>query len=191
MFNEPLANPANRTGWIEVITGPMFSGKTEELIRRLRRAGLAHQRVETYHPEKDIRAPVNEILSHNKVHLESQAVDSAVKILEYTGYPDVIGIDECQFFGMDLIGTVNTLAGKGVRVIASGLDMDYRQQPFGPMPALMACCEILTKMHAICMGCGNPASFSYRKSGAGGQILIGDMREYEALCRKCFNERID
>ncbi len=186
MFNEPLANPTHRTGWIEVITGPMFSGKTEELIRRLRRAQFADQRIEIYHPLSDTRTGDGSIKSHDNLAMLSLAVSDADAILTNTSFPDVLGIDECQFFDRHLVKVANELADRGVRVIAAGLDMDYSRKPFGPMPELMTSCEVVTKMHAVCMRCGNPASFSFRKSGQKKQILVGAAEHYEPLCRKCF-----
>ena len=186
MFYEPFTNPANRSGWIEVITGSMFSGKTEELIRRLNRAGYANQCVEIYHTKIDTRSGNNQILSHSSKSLTSVAVSSSTDILALTKFPDVTGIDEGQFFDEHLPEVCNTLAGKGVRVIVAGLDMDFRGKPFGPMPRLMSIAENVTKVHAVCMRCGNPALYSFRKTKISEQILVGASELYEPLCRKCY-----
>jgi thymidine kinase len=190
MFNEVFTNPHHRTGWIEVISGCMFSGKTEELIRRLTRARYANQTFEVFNSKIDTRAGANRIKSHDASSITSLAADNAVDILKKTSYPEVIGIDEGQFFDKELSKVCVTLAGKGIRVIVAGLDMDYKGKPFGPMPDLMALAESVTKLHAICLQCGNPALFSHRKKNVKSQVAIGASELYEPLCRKCFNEVI-
>ena len=173
-------------GWIEVICGPMFSGKTEELIRRLRRALYARQKVEIYKPTIDTRYDAIEIVSHSRLRIEAQPVARADEILALAGGDvDVVGIDEAQFFDRNLIGVVNQLANRGVRVIAAGLDLDYRGVPFQPMPDLLAIAEFVTKVHAICLKCGNPAGRSQRLVRASGQVVLGAAESYEARCRRC------
>lgn len=190
MFNEVFINPHHRTGWIEVISGCMFSGKTEELIRRLNRARYANQKFEVYNSKIDTRSGKNRIQSHDDTSITSMAATSAIDILKKTVYPEVIGIDEGQFFDKELPEVCKTLAGKGIRIIVAGLDMDYMGKPFGPMPALMAIAESVTKLHAICLQCGNPALFSHRKKNVKSQVLVGASELYEPLCRKCYNEVI-
>jgi len=173
-------------GWIEVICGPMFSGKTEELIRRLRRALYARQRVEIYKPKIDTRYDAIEIVSHTKQRIEAHPVGRAEEILERAADDvEVVGIDEAQFFDRSLIGVANQLANRGVRVIAAGLDQDYRGVPFEPMPDLLAVAEFVTKAHAICLVCGNPAGRSQRLVREGGQVVLGASEAYEARCRRC------
>jgi thymidine kinase len=190
MFNEVFINPHHRTGWIEVIAGCMFSGKTEELIRRLNRARYANQKFEVFNSKIDTRSGKNRIQSHDETSITSLAVANAIDILKKTTYPEVIGIDEGQFFDKELPMVCKTLADKGIRIIVAGLDMDYQGKPFGPMPALMAIAESVTKLHAICLQCGNPALFSHRKKNVKNQVLVGASELYEPLCRKCYNEVI-
>jgi thymidine kinase len=190
MFNEVFANPHHRTGWIEVITGSMFSGKTEELIRRLKRARYASQTIEVYSSLIDTRSGKDSIKSHDDTSFGSMEVVKAREIIEKTAYPQVVGIDEGQFFDHALPEVCKLLADRGVRVIVAGLDMDYKGLPFGAMPAMMAIAESITKVHAICLHCGNPAQFSHRKSSIKSQVMIGARELYEPLCRKCFNELI-
>jgi thymidine kinase len=173
-------------GWIEVICGPMFSGKTEELIRRLRRAVYARQQVEIYKPKIDTRYATIEIVSHSKQRLQAKPVANATEILTQCA-PDVevVGIDEAQFFDRELVGVANQLANRGVRVILAGLDQDYRGVPFEPMPALLAVAEFVTKSLAICMVCGNPAGRSQRLIRADDKVVLGAAEFYEARCRKC------
>ena len=175
-----------RRGWIEVITGSMFSGKTEELIRRLRRAEIARQKVEIFKSSIDIRYSATEVVSHDEKAIRSTAVDNSATILLLSGDVDVVGIDEAQFFDIGLINVCNRLADTGIRVIVAGLDMDYKGLPFGPVPGLMASAEDVTKLHAICMRCGNLAQYSHRLSGAEKLVLLGEKETYEPLCRECF-----
>lgn len=188
MFNEVYTNPHYRTGWIEVITGCMFSGKTEELIRRLNRARYANQSIEVFSAKLDTLSGKNRILSHDETSISSVAIARAIDILKKTAYPEVIGIDEGQFFDKELPEVCKTLANKGIRVIIAGLDMDYKGKPFGPMPVLMAMAESVTKLHAICMQCGNPALFSHRKKDVKSQVVVGSSELYEPLCRNCYNQ---
>jgi len=186
MFVE--VNHLNRkSGWIEVICGSMFSGKTEELIRRLRRAHIANQRVEIFKPSIDVRYAEDEIVSHNKNAISSRAVDTAQQILLLTSGVEVVGIDEAQFFDPEIVEVCTTLANRGMRVIVAGLDMDYRGVPFGPLPALLARAEFITKVHAICQQCGSLANYSHRIAASESQILVGEKDSYEPLCRQCFH----
>ena len=186
MFIESNLNNGRKRGWIEVITGSMFSGKTEELIRRLRRAEIAKQRVEIFKPAIDSRYSVTEVVSHNENSIRSTAIDNSSTILLLSGNIDVIGVDEAQFFDENLVEVCNKLADMGIRVIIAGLDMDFRGKPFGPMPGLMACAEYVTKVHAVCMRCGNIAHFSHRLSDAEKLVMLGEKESYEPLCRECF-----
>lgn len=188
MFIEPEKSREKGRGWIEVVAGSMFSGKTEELIRRLNRAKIANLNVEIFKPGIDVRYDDLDIVSHNKNTIRSTPVNTAEEILLLSGNCDVVGVDEAQFFDEGLIDVVNKLANNGKRVILAGLDMDSNGKPFGPMPALMAIAEYLTKVHAICVKCGNIANYSYRKSQTGSQILLGEHDLYEARCRKCYQE---
>lgn len=176
------------TGWVEVICGSMFSGKTEELIRRLRRAQIAGQSVEIFKPAVDTRYSENEVVSHNQTSIHSTPVSGAQQILLLTGDVEVVGIDEAQFFDPEIVPVVQELANRGLRVIVAGLDMDYTGKPFGPMPALLAHAEFITKVHAICMRCGAIANHSYRKVLKDGQVFLGEKDAYEARCRTCFLE---
>jgi len=177
----------NMAGWIEVICGSMFSGKTEELIRRLKRANFAHQRVQIFKPALDVRYSDKNVVSHDRNSIESNNVDSSQNILLLATDVDVIGIDEVQFFDDGIVDVCNQLADRGVRVICAGLDMDYLGKPFGPMPALMAVAEHVTKVHAICVKCGQPARHSHRISGGDKLVMLGEQDKYEPLCRHCFN----
>ena len=188
MFIEPSNKSAKDKGWIEVVCGSMFSGKTEELIRRLKRARFAKQRIEVFKPMLDIRYSENEVVSHDANSLEAQAVESSLNILLLCGSADVVGIDEAQFFDTELPHVCDTLAAKGVRVIVAGLDMDYKGKPFGPMPYLMAKAEFVTKVHAICNVCGDVALYSFRKNKDANQIVLGEKDLYEPRCRKHFYE---
>ena len=179
-------HPGGRPGWIEVITGSMFSGKSEELIRRLRRAKIANQRVVALKPALDDRYTPDHIVSHSDVRIPSIPVRSAEEILERAGDADVIGIDEAQFFGEELVALCERLAGDGRRVIVAGLDTDYRAAPFEPMPRLLAVAEYITKTLAICVRCGGPANRSQRKSASGERIVVGAEDVYEARCRHCY-----
>lgn len=173
-------------GRIEVICGSMFSGKTEKLIRRLRRAEFANQRVEIFKPAVDTRYSCEEVVSHEGHSLRSTPVESPQTILLMASGADVVGIDEAQFFDESLTDVCRTLASQGVRVIAAGLDMDYTGRPFGPMPALMAVAEHVTKVHAICVRCGDPAQYSHRLKPDARLVMLGEKESYEPLCRHCF-----
>lgn len=190
MFPENATNPAEQRGWIEVITGSMFSGKTEELIRRLRRAIIARQRVEIFKPKIDNRYSSEEIVSHDKNSIQSTPVDGSSNILLLAGGVDVIGIDEAQFFDPGLSNVCTTLANQGVRVIVAGLDIDYKGNPFGPIPSLLAVAEYVTKVHAICDRCGNLAHYSYRASNNPKLVVLGSKDYYEPLCRNCYNKAL-
>ena len=186
MFIESNLPNSRKRGWIEVIAGSMFSGKTEELIRRLRRAEIARQKVEIFKPSIDIRYSATEVVSHDENTIRSTAVENSATILLLTGNVDVVGIDEAQFFDLGLIDVCNKLSDMGTRVIVAGLDMDFRGQPFGPMPGLMASAEYVTKVHAICMRCGNLAHFSHRLSDTEKLVVLGEKGAYEPLCRECY-----
>lgn len=186
-FIENSDGTAFRRGSVEVITGSMFSGKTEELIRRLRRARFAGLNVEIFKPSLDKRYSEIHVVSHDEKSINSTPVDSAASILLLAGAADVVGIDEAQFFDISLVDVCNRLADDGVRVIVAGLDMDFLGNPFGPMPALLAIAESITKVHAICMRCGNLAQYSFRKSEEESVVLLGEKNLYEPLCRKCYN----
>jgi thymidine kinase len=178
-------------GWIEVITGSMFSGKTEELIRRLRRAKIAKQKVEIYKPSLDNRYHEQNIVSHDSREIQGVPVESSQKILLHAGETEVIGIDEAQFFDDGLADVCEALANKGVRVIVAGLDMDYLGKPFGPLPQLLAVAEYVTKVHAICIRCGNLAHYSFRTADNPSRILLGEQDSYLPLCRSCFNDEME
>jgi thymidine kinase len=191
MFIEPQlgkSEAAGRTGWIEVVCGCMFSGKTEELIRRLNRALIAKQKVEIFKPKTDTRYHEQNIVSHNENAIRSTPVDFANDILLLAGDCDVVGIDEAQFFDESIVDVCNTLANSGKRVIAAGLDMDFEGKPFGPMPYLLAVAEFVTKVHAICTHTGELASFSFRLSDNNQQVMLGERNQYEARSRKSFIE---
>lgn len=173
------------TGWIEVITGCMFSGKTEELIRRLRRAQIAKQKVKIFKPRIDARYSENSIVSHNEQSLPSILIDDIIEVLKHSEDAQVIGIDEAQFFNEGIVHICNLLASKGKRVIVAGLDMDYTGKPFEPMPQLLAVAEYITKQHAICVVCGNPADKTQRKTAESERVIVGASNIYEARCRKC------
>ena len=189
MFIESNLNSGRKRGWIEVIVGSMFSGKTEELIRRLRRAEIARQRVEIFKPTIDVRYSSTDVVSHNENSIRSTAIDNSSTILLLTGNVDVIGIDEAQFFDDSLIEVCNKLADMGIRVIVAGLDMDFKGVPFGPMPGLLACAEYVTKVHAVCMECGHIAQYSHRLTAAENRVLLGEKESYEPLCRECFQRK--
>lgn len=191
MFIEPRVgniNRAARRGWIEVICGSMFSGKTEELIRRLNRAKIARQKIEIFKPTVDKRYHEEDVVSHNANAIRSTPIDFAQDMLLLGGSCDVVGVDEAQFFDDGLAEVCVKLANSGVRVIAAGLDMDYLGKPFGPMPALMAVAEYVTKVHAVCVQCGDIATYSYRSAASEQQVLLGETNSYEARCRHCFVE---
>ena len=175
-------------GSIEVICGSMFSGKTEELIRRLRRAQIARLSVEIFKPKTDTRFDETAVVSHNANSILSTPVDTSSAILLLGSDVQVVGIDEAQFFDAELPNVCSILANKGVRVIVAGLDMDYRGLPFGPMPGLMAIAESVTKVHAVCVRCGNPALYSYRLVAEDSTVLLGEKESYEPRCRVCYQE---
>ncbi|WP_345950834.1 MULTISPECIES: thymidine kinase [unclassified Mucilaginibacter] len=175
-------------GSIEVVCGSMFSGKTEELIRRLRRAQIARLQVEIFKPNTDTRYDESAVVSHNQNSIPCTPVESSSAILLLGSHVQVVGIDEAQFFDDELPYVCNALANRGVRVIVAGLDMDYKGKPFGPMPAIMAMAESVTKVHAVCVKCGNPALYSYRLVADGNRILLGEKESYEPRCRPCYME---
>ncbi len=174
------------TGWVEVICGSMFSGKTEELIRRLRRAAIARQKVEIFKPKIDNRYSPTEIVSHDFQKIKSRTIKKPEEIIKYALEAQVVGIDEAQFFDNSLVKVCQTLANMGKRVIVAGLDQDYRAQPFEPIPQLLAIAEYITKTHAICVICGNPANHTYRKTPDKDTVIVGAADIYEARCRNCF-----
>jgi thymidine kinase len=184
-MSEPTP-PIPSTGWIEVIVGSMYSGKTEELIRRLRRAQIARQRVEIFKPAIDDRYARDQIVSHSELRIPSRAVRDAKEILRHAHEAQVIGIDEGQFLGADLVRVCERLARRGKRVIVAGLDQDYAGRPFDPMPQLLAIAEYITKTLAICVVCGNPANRTYRKARRPGRVVVGGAELYEARCRRCY-----
>jgi thymidine kinase len=186
MFLENKAGSSGGQGWIEVITGSMFSGKTEELIRRLRRARIARQKVEIFKPRIEQRYSVEEVVSHDENAIHSTPVDSSANIMLLASGVEVVGIDEAQFFDNGLIDVCNQLANKGVRVIIAGLDMDYRGVPFGPIPGLLSIAEYVTKVHAICVRCGTLANYTHRLSENDQLIVLGETDIYEPLCRVCY-----
>lgn len=179
-----------RRGRIEVICGSMFSGKTEELIRRMKRAQFAHQKVEIFKPAIDTRYSDDDVVTHEGVAIHSTPVDNSSSILLLGDGCDVIGIDEAQFFDENLVDVCNELASKGIRVIIAGLDMDFRGIPFGPMPALCAVADDVTKVHAICVRCGALAYVSHRKVQEEKRVLLGEVNEYEPLCRVCYQKAL-
>jgi thymidine kinase len=187
MFIEPHIR-GERRGWIEVVCGSMFSGKTEELIRRLRRAKIANLNVEIFKPAIDTRYDEVKIISHDTNAIQSTPIDNSQKILLLAQDADVIGIDEAQFFDAELPQVCDQLALRGVRVIAAGLDMDYLGNPFGPMPSLLSKADFVTKVHAICVRCGNIANYSYRKVPNDDQVMLGELDVYEPRCRICYNQ---
>jgi len=189
MFLEKDSNNSKRTGWIEVVCGSMFSGKTEELLRRLTRARIARQKVEVFKPGIDKRYDDDDVVSHDSKKSSSIPVENAAQILFYAEDFEVVGIDEAQFFGDELVSVCNELANNGKRVIIAGLDMDYLGKPFGPIPQLMATAEYVTKVHAICMRCGNLANYSHRTVQNDKLVVLGETDAYEPLCRKCFLEK--
>ena len=192
MFVEPHIKSQSNShdGWIEVICGSMFSGKTEELIRRMNRALIAQQSVEIFKPQLDKRYHQKKIISHRQSELNSTPVHFANDILLRTEHCDVVGIDEAQFFDDTIVEVVNKLAQQGKRVIVAGLDMDFKGRPFHPMDQLMAIAEYITKVHAICMNCGKVASYSFRRTKSKQTVVIGEKDIYEALCRSCFYDKM-
>lgn len=190
MFVEPTINSGGKTGWIEVICGSMFSGKTEELIRRLNRALIAQQKVEIFKPAVDKRYSKTKVVSHDDSTIRSTPVNFPGDILLRTSSCDVVGIDEAQFFDESIVEVANELANQGKRVVIAGLDMDFKGRPFRPMDQLMAISEYITKVHAICMHCGRVASYSFRRTKSEQTVVLGEKDVYEALCRTCFYEKM-
>ncbi len=186
MFLENTVNHKEQFGWIEVICGSMFSGKTEELIRRLRRAQFAKQKVEIFKPMVDVRYDEDMVVSHDANEIRSTPVPAAANIPILADGCDVVGIDEAQFFDDEIVRVCNDLANKGVRVIVAGLDMDFKGNPFGPMPNLMATADYVTKVHAVCTRTGNLAQFSFRKAKSDDLVLLGEVDEYEPLSRAAY-----
>lgn len=190
--DEHLFQLHTRPGWIEVIAGSMFSGKSEELIRRLRRAKIARQKVQVFKPKLDARYSMDQIVSHSEMRHESVAVSAAAEIIAHVEEgTEVVGIDEGQFFDNELVDVANELARRGVRVIIAGLDQDYTGRPFEPMPQLLAIAEYITKTHAICVRCGQPANYSQRIVEVEGRVVVGAGEAYEARCRRCFVPHAD
>ena len=191
MFSErDTQGPIRRKGSIEVVCGSMFSGKTEELIRRMKRAQFAKQRVEIFKPTIDVRYSVEDVVSHDHNVIQSTPVDSSQNILLLASDIDVVGIDEAQFFDMGIVDVCKQLAERGIRVIVAGLDMDFKGVPFGPMPALMAIAEDVYKTHALCVHCGDLAYVSHRLVASEKRVLLGETDSYEPLCRSCYNKAI-
>ncbi len=190
MFLENTVNQKEQFGWIEVICGSMFSGKTEELIRRLKRAQFARQKVEIFKPTVDTRYEEEHVVSHDSNQIRSTPVPAAANIPILADNCDVVGIDEAQFFDDEIVKVCNDLANRGVRVIVAGLDMDYKGNPFGPMPALMATAEYVTKVHAVCPRTGNLAHYSFRKSNNDDLVLLGETEEYEPLSRAAYYKAV-
>ena len=188
MFLENTVNHKEQLGWIEVICGSMFSGKTEELLRRLKRARFANQHVLIFKPQTDVRYSDKKVVSHDANEIMSTPVENAIDILSKVSDADVVAIDEAQFFDDEIITVCNQLANNGIRVIVAGLDMDFKGNPFGPMPHLMAIAEFVTKVHAICTKTGNLAHFSHRTSENDDLVLLGERTEYEPLSRAAFNK---
>ena len=185
MFIEPIIS-TERRGWIEVICGSMFSGKTEELIRRLKRAKIANLKVEIFKPAIDTRYDEVAVVSHDSNSIQSTPIDNSQTILLMANDVNIVGIDEAQFFDDEIMNVCETLALRGIRVIVAGLDMDYMGRPFGQMPKLLAIADFITKLHAICVCCGDLANISYRKTSQQGQVLLGETDIYEPRCRKCY-----
>ncbi len=188
MFLENDVDRSRRRGWIEVICGSMFSGKTEELIRRLKRARIARLKVEIFKPAIDNRYDEEKVVSHDAREIMSTPVPSSSNILLLANDVDVVGVDEAQFFDVGLPGVCDQLANAGVRVIVAGLDMDFMGKPFGPMPALLAMAEYITKVHAICVKCGSLAQYSHRTIKDEKLVVLGETDIYEPLCRQCYNK---
>ncbi len=190
MFLENTVNHKEQFGWIEVICGSMFSGKTEELIRRLKRAQFARQKVEIFKPAVDVRYDDEMVVSHDSNEIRSTPVPAAANIPILADGCDVVGIDEAQFFDDEIVRVCNDLANKGIRVIVAGLDMDFKGNPFGYMPKLLSISEHITKVHAICVDCGNIANYSFRTSNNSELVSLGEKNNYKALCRRCFNKHL-
>ena len=190
-MTDNLTGESHRPGRIEVVCGSMFSGKTEELIRRMRRAEFARQRVEIFKPAIDTRYSEEDVVSHDMHAIPSTPIDSSAQILLLSSEIDVVGIDEAQFFDNGLVEVCNQLANNGVRVIVAGLDLDYKGVPFGPIPALCAIADEVTKVHAICVKCGNLAYLSHRTVDNDRRVLLGETAEYEPLCRECYRKAME
>ena len=190
-MTESLTGEKHRPGRIEVVCGSMFSGKTEELIRRLQRAKFAKQKVEIFKPSIDTRYSDEEVVSHDRHSIPSTPIDSSASILLLSSDIDVVGIDEAQFFDEGLIDVCNELANRGVRIIVAGLDMDFKGKPFGPIPALCAIADEVTKVHAICVKCGALAYVSHRLVSEDRRVLLGEQSEYEPLCRECYRKEME
>ena len=192
MYRETKVNRNTNRGWIEVVCGSMFSGKTEELLRRIKRANFANQKIELFKPAIDVRYDEEEVVSHDANSMQSTPVHNSAEILLYVNMDtvEVVGIDEVQFFDDGIIDVCNQLANNGIRVIVAGLDMDYLGKPFGCMPKLLAVAEYVTKTHAICVKCGDLAQFSHRLVASDRQVLLGEKDSYEPLCRHCYNEAV-
>ncbi|MCI5711465.1 MAG: thymidine kinase [Prevotella sp.] len=190
-MTENLTGEKHRPGRIEVVCGSMFSGKTEELIRRLKRAKFAKQKVEIFKPSIDTRYSDEEVVSHDRHSIPSTPIDSSASILLLSSDIDVVGIDEAQFFDEGLIDVCNELANRGVRIIVAGLDMDFKGKPFGPIPALCAIADEVTKVHAICVKCGALAYVSHRLVSEDRRVLLGEQSEYEPLCRECYRKEME
>lgn len=188
MFLEQFPGEGRQNGWIEVVCGSMFSGKTEELIRRLKRAQFANQKLLLFKPKIDDRYHEENVVSHQGSSLSATVIGHSSEILKVWTNEKVVAVDEAQFFDEGITEVCNALAKKGVRVILAGLDMDYKGVPFGPMPALLAIAEYVTKVHAICVSCGNLAQFSHRTVTETGQVLVGAVEKYQPLCRSCYNK---
>lgn len=186
LFSEDKTEETIRRGRIEVICGSMFSGKTEELIRRIRRAKFAKQKIEIFKPAVDVRYSENEVVSHDSNSIKSTPVDSSSSILLFASDIDVVGIDEAQFFDNEIVNVCNELANNGIRVIVAGLDMDFKGRPFGPIPQLCAIANEVLKVHAICVKCGQLALHSHRTVNCDKQVLLGETEQYEPLCRECY-----
>ncbi len=187
MFIEPNIRTSKK-GWIEVVCGSMFSGKTEELIRRLKRAQIANLKVEIFKPAIDVRYDENDVVSHNENRIKSTPIENSHQILLLAQDVDVVGIDEAQFFDDEMPNVANKLATMGIRVIVAGLDMDYLGRPFGPIPHILAMADYITKLHAICVVCGDIANYSYRKSATESTVLLGETDIYEPRCRTCYHK---
>jgi thymidine kinase len=191
MFLEQFPSERRQNGWVEVVCGSMFSGKTEELIRRMKRAQFANQKMLLFKPIIDDRYHTTNIVSHQGSSIQAIPVTDSSEILKSWTDQKVIAVDEAQFFDMGLVAVCNQLADKGVRVIIAGLDMDYLGAPFGPMPELLAIAEYVTKVHAICVSCGNLAHYSHRISNEEGQVVVGAIEKYQPLCRTCYTKKND
>ena len=188
MFLEQISNERRQNGWIEVVCGSMFSGKTEELIRRLKRAQFANQRLLLIKPRIDNRYHTQKVVSHQGTSFEAVCVNAPDEIIGLWKNEKVVAIDEAQFFDNSIVQVCSNLAKEGARVIVAGLDMDFTGEPFGPMPRLLAIAEYVTKVHAICVSCGDLAQFSHRTAEDKAQVLVGSIEHYQPLCRTCFNK---